>query len=184
MRKDFGPQSWIYPMPVLIIGTYNEDGTPNAMNAAWGGMFDTNMIGICLSSHKTTDNLARTKAFTVSFADVEHIASCDYVGIISGRVHKDKFKKAGFTQTKSSRVNAPIINELPLTLECEMVSFDDCTLVGKIVNVSCDEKYLGEDGKPDLNKLKPVTYDPVHHKYVALGEVVADAYKVGRKFDK
>lgn len=119
MRKDFGAQPFLFPQPVLIIATYDEEGKANAMNAAWGGIVGRDEIMIDLSQHKTTDNLKKNRAFTVSFADVEHVVACDYVGIVSGAQESDKMKKAGFTTTKSTFVNAPIINELPVTMECD-----------------------------------------------------------------
>lgn len=183
MRKNFGSKSWLYPMPVLIVAAYDEQGIPNAMNAAWGGMFTDEHIGICISEgHKTTKNILATKAFTVSMATVEQLAACDYVGIVSGNREPDKFSKAGFTALRSEAVNAPIIEQLPMTLECEMVSYDKESnhLVGRIVNVSADEKIL-TDGKIDLGKLRPITYDPINHHYIALGEVAGNAFSDGKK---
>ena len=182
MRKNLGPKTYLYPMPVLIIGTYNEDGTPNAMNAAWGGISEENEISICVDdAHKTADNLQKRKAFTVSIADVKNLAACDYVGIVSGNKVPDKFEKAGFHEVKSEFVDAPVIQELPMALECEMVSYDvpTCRLVGKIVNVSIDESVLDENGKVDVAKLAPITFDPVGHGYYVLGERVGDAFKDG-----
>jgi flavin reductase (DIM6/NTAB) family NADH-FMN oxidoreductase RutF len=170
-------------MPVLIVAAYDEQGIPNAMNAAWGGMFTDEHIGICISEgHKTTKNILATKAFTVSMATVEQLAACDYVGIVSGNREPDKFSKAGFTALRSEVVNAPIIEQLPMTLECEMVSYDKESnhLVGRIVNVSADEKIL-TDGKIDLGKLRPITYDPINHHYIALGEVAGNAFSDGKK---
>ena len=181
--KNFGQKSWMLPQPVLIIGTYNADGTPNAMNAAWGGMFTDEHIGICISEgHKTTKNILSTKAFTVSMATVEQLAACDYVGIVSGNREPEKFSKAGFTAQRSETVNAPVIEQLPMTLECEMLSYDKESnqLVGRIVNVSADERIL-TDGKIDYRKLRPITYDPINHHYIALGEVVGNAFADGKK---
>ena len=183
MRTNFGKQTYMYPMPVLIIATYDENGNPNAMNAAWGGIHDTNQIGICIDpSHKTAKNLLKKKAFTVSMADAAHVTACDYVGIVSANKEPDKFAKAGFTATKSEFVDAPVINELPMCLECEMVSYDVNTgcMVGNIVNVNADESVL-TDGKIDPSKLRPITYDSVNHKYLALGEVVGNAFSDGKK---
>lgn len=184
MRKNFGPQTWIVPMPVFIIGTYDKDGKPNAMNAAWGGTYDTNMVYVCLSDHKTTDNLKVNKAFTIGFADAKNMVGSDYVGLVSGRKVLDKFDRAGFSATKSQYVNAPVINEMALTIECEMVSFNDGCLVGKIVNVSADESILGEDGKPDITLMEPISYDPVHHKYLKVSTVVGNAFSEGKKLIK
>lgn len=186
MKKDFGKQTFLYPMPVLIVATYDENGIPDAMNAAWGGIHDTDQIGICLSpEHKTVANLLERKAFTVCIADEAHVAQCDYVGIVSANKVPDKLSKAGFTVTKSEFVDAPVINELPMCLECELVSFDEetgCT-VGNIVNVSAEENVL-TDGKIDPSKLKPITYDPVNHKYLKLGDVAGNAFSDGNSVGK
>ena len=184
MRKNFGPKPMCYPMPVFIIGTYNEDGTPNAMNAAWGGISEDTEISICVSAgHKTTKNILERKAFTVSMATADHVAACDYVGIVSGNKEPDKFAKAGFHATKSEFVDAPLIDELPMALECRLISYDpeSCRLVGEIVNVSADESVLGENGKVDAAKLRPITYDPMNHHYLVLGEQVGRAFHDGLK---
>jgi flavin reductase (DIM6/NTAB) family NADH-FMN oxidoreductase RutF len=149
MRKNFGAKTWLYPMPVLIVGTYDENGTPNAMNAAWGGIYDTNQIMLCLADdHKTTENIRKTGAFTVSFATAKAVVPCDYVGIVSANDVPDKFAKAGFHATKSAYVNAPIIEELPMTVECKLIKFnEDGICIGEIVNVSADESILDGNGK-------------------------------------
>ena len=147
-------------MPVFIVGTYDENGKPNAMNAAWGGIDYDDQINLCLSAeHKSTINLQKAKAFTVSMGTVEQLVDCDYVGITSGNKVEDKFEKAGWHATKSEFVNAPVINELPMTIECELVSYDPemCHLVGRIVNVSADESILDEKGKIDPKRLRPIT---------------------------
>ena len=151
-----------YPMPVFIIGTYNADGTPNAMNAAWGGISEETEITICVdNTHKTAENLLARKAFTVSMATAKYLTACDYVGIVSGNKEPDKFSKAGFHATKSEFVDAPLIEELPMALECEVISYDQetCRLVGRIVNVCADESVLSKNGKVDVTKLQPITYD-------------------------
>ena len=182
MRKNFGAKPMLYPMPVFIIGTYNEDGTPNAMNAAWGGMADTELISICLGEHRTTRNIFARKAFTVSMATAEYVVACDYVGIVSGNKEPDKFAKAGFHATKSEFVDAPLIDELPMALECELISYDpdSCRLVGRIVNVCADEAILS-DGVIDLTKFHPITYDPCGHGYYTLGEKVGNAFSDGKQ---
>ena len=168
MRKNFGAKPFLFPQPVMIIGTYDENGRANAMNAAWGGIVGTDEIIVDLGSHKTTDNIFLNKAFTVSVADVEHMTACDYVGIVSANKEPDKMEKAGFTTTKSEFVNAPVINELPLTLECELADvIDGSKFIGKIVNVSIDERVLGEDGELSLEKFSPITYDTVHYGSVS-----------------
>ena len=182
MRKNFGPKPMCYPMPVYIIGTYNADGTPNAMNAAWGGITEEAEITICVdSSHKTAENLLARKAFTVSMATAKYIAACDYVGIVSGNKVPDKFSKAGFHAVTSQFVDAPLIEELPMALECEVISYDEetCRLLGKICNVCADESILGEDGKIDVQKLAPITFDPVSHQYLALGGAAGQAFRDG-----
>ena len=182
MRKNFGAKAMCYPMPVFITGTYNADGTPNAMNAAWGGISEETEITICVDSrHKTAENLLTRKAFTVSMATAKYVAACDYVGIVSGTKEPDKFAKAGFHATKSEFVDAPLIDELPMALECEVISYDadTCRLVGRIVNVGADEAVLGENGKVDAQKLAPITYDPMNHHYLVLGEKVGQAFHDG-----
>ncbi len=182
MRKNFGAKTMCYPMPVFIIGTYGSDGTPNAMNAAWGGISEEEQISICISAgHKTTENILARKAFTVSMATAEHVAACDYVGLVSGNKEPDKFAKAGFHATKSEFVDAPLIDELPMALECELISYDaeSCRLVGRIVNVCAAASILDADGKIDVKKLQPITYDSMHHHYLVLGEKVGNAFKDG-----
>jgi len=182
MRKNFGAKAMCYPMPVFIIGTYNADGTPNAMNAAWGGISEETEITICVdASHKTAENLLARKAFTVSMATANMLAACDYVGIVSGTKEPDKFAKAGFHATRSEFVDAPLIDELPMAVECKLISYDPetCRLVGEIVNVSADESVLGENGKVDVSKLQPITYDPMNHQYLVLGEKVGNAFQDG-----
>ena len=188
MRKNFGKKTWVYPMPVFIIGTYDENGQPNAMNAAWGGIYDTNQIMICLGSHKTTDNIRKNKAFTVSFATVETVTASDYVGIVSQNDEPDKIKKAGLVSEKASKVNAPIFTNYPLAIECELVEIINegeggGNVIANIVNVSADESIL-TDGKIDSKKLHIITFDSVNGKYIALGEIVADAFKEGLKLKK
>ena len=182
MRKNFGAKAMCYPMPVFIIGTYNADGSPNAMNAAWGGISEETEITICVdNTHKTAENLLARKAFTVSMATARMMTACDYVGIVSGTKEPEKFAKAGFHATKSEFVDAPLIDELPMALECELLSYDEetCRLVGRIVNVCVDESVLGENGKVDVAKLAPITYDPVNHAYLVLSEKVGQAFHDG-----
>ncbi len=182
MRKDFGKQSWSFPLPVLIIATYNEDGSANAMNAAWGGIYDTNQIMLCLSAdHKTTKNIGLKKAFTVSFADADHVAACDYVGLVSGNKVADKLQKAGFTTSPSKKVDAPVIDQLPVALECKLIKInEDGIVIGEIVNVCADESVLGPDGKIDMAKFRPISYEPVHHSYVVMGQKVGNAFSDGK----
>ena len=181
-RVNYGAKPIMLPQPVLIIGTYDENGVPNAMNAAWGITTDFKEITISLSEHKTTDNFKSRKAFTVSMATEDYVVACDYVGIISGNDEPDKLKKAGFTVSASSFVDAPVINELPMCLECELVSYDVKTgcMVGNIINVCAEESVLTDD-KIDPAKLEPITYDPVNHTYRKLGEIVGKAFSDGKQ---
>ena len=181
MRKNFGVKNWLYPMPVLIVGTYDKNGSPNAMNAAWGGIYDTNQIMVCLSDeHKTTENIKTTGAFTVSFATAKTVVPCDYVGIVSGNDVPDKFSRAGFHAIKSEYVNAPVIEELPMTVECKLLKFnDDGICIGEIINVNADESVLDESGKIDVKKLEPIIYDSVSHAYWSFGEKIGQAFSDG-----
>ena len=182
MRKNFGAKEMCYPMPVFIIGTYNEDGTPNAMNAAWGGVTEEAELTICVEAgHKTAANILARKAFTVSMGTAAYVKACDYVGIVSGNKVPDKFARAGFHATPSPFVDAPLIDELPMALECEMISYDpdSCRLVGKVINVAVEEAYLDATSKVDVAKLAPITFDPVHHRYLVLGEPVGTAFHDG-----
>lgn len=183
MRKNFGSQTWAYPMPVFIVATYGEDGTPDAMNAAWGGIVEYGQIGLCLSdSHKTTKNILKRKAFTVGIADAKNVVAEDYVGVVSANNVPDKFRKSGFTASKSEFVDAPVINEIPMALECEYLkTTEEGLIIGKIVNVSADESVLSANGKIDPKKLRPITFDPVNNEYLVLGEAVGKAFSDGKK---
>lgn len=185
--KNFGPKPMIFPMPVLILATYDKDGKANAMNAAWGGIVEADQICISLSKHATTDNIDLNKAFTVAFGTAETVTACDYVGIVSANKEPDKMAKAGFTTRKSEFVNAPVINELPVSLECEFLRIDgDAKLeeyhyIGKIVNVTADEKVLDDNGNIDITKLRPICYDPSNHGYHVIGEKVGQAFSDGKQ---
>ena len=184
MRKNFGAKPLSYPQPVFIIATYGEDGIPDAMNAAWGGISEENQISICLSAgHKTVKNILARKAFTVSMADARHVAACDYVGIVSGNQVADKFAKAGFHALKSGFVDAPLIEELPIALECKLIDYnpESCILRGEILNVSVDESVLDADGKVDPAKAHPIIFDPFNHTYLKVGEKAGNAFSDGKK---
>lgn len=184
MKKNLKAKAYVYPMPVLIVGTFDENGTPNAMNAAWGMVCDTAQVLLCLSAgHKTVKNLLKTKSFTVAMADVKNVIPADYVGVVSANNVSDKIKKAGWHTAKSEYVNAPIIEELPLTLECKLVSYDGNSeiCVGEVVNVVAEESILDENGKVDLTKFKPLCYDCDTHGYYTLGEKVGQAFSDGLK---
>ena len=184
MRKNFGAKPVCYPQPVFILAAYDENGVPNAMNAAWGGISDDHEISVCVrAGHKTMANILLKKAFTISMATAEYATACDYVGIVSGNKVPDKFTRAGFHATKSEFVDAPLIDELPMAMECELISYDSetCRLVGKIVNVSADESVLNKRGKVDPAKLRPITFDPMNNAYLVLGEKVGNAFQDGKK---
>lgn len=183
MRKNFGAKPWTYPQPVFIIGSYDEDGKANAMNAAWGGISGDTELCMCISAgHKTTKNILARQAFTVSIATARQMAACDYVGIASGNNTPDKMEKAGFHTTKAEFVDAPIIEELPMMLECRLLLYDptSCHLYGQIINVSADESIL-TDGQIDVMKLAPIAFDPVGNTYHVIGEEVGNAFHDGAK---
>ena len=182
-RKNFGPNHALVttPQPCVMIATWDKDHNPDVMMAAWAGQLDYKQIVISLSKHKTTDNLAVTGAFTVSFADERTVAESDYFCLVSGNKVPDKVAKVGFTVTPSPNVDAPIINEYPLTLECKVVSFEDGMLIGEVINQSADESIL-TDGKIDLAKLKPIVFDAAGMCYRDLGEVVGQAWGAGKAF--
>ena len=187
MRKNLGVKTYAYPQPVFIIATYDEDGTPDAMNAAWGCIADSDKIALYLAKeHKTVKNILKKKAFTVSMATEEYVIACDYVGIVSANQVPNKFKNAGFHAIKSEYVDAPIIEELPLTLECQFISFDEESelLVGEIVNVSADERILDEKGSIDVKRLNPICFDAVHNTYLKLGEKVGNAFRDGKRIQE
>ena len=182
-RKNFGPAHALMttPQPCVMIATWDKDHTPDVMMAAWAGQYDHNQIVVSMSKHKTTENIELTGAFTVSFADVRTVAESDYLGIASGSKVPDKVAKVGFTVSPSPNVDAPIIDQYPLTLECKVVSWKDGILVGEVVNMSADECIL-TDGKVDLGKLQPIVFDAAALTYRALGEVVGQAWGSGKKF--
>lgn len=183
--KNFKPKAWLLPQPVLIIGTYNADGTPNAMNAAWGGQWDMTEIMISMGSHATTANLNRCPDFTVAFATTDTLTASDYVGIVSAKSHPDKMAKTGWNASKAENVNAPVFDCFPMTLECRIKeklceSETGYYIIAEIVNIVCDEKYLAEDGKPDVEKMELITFDPIHNGYIALSKRVGDAFSDGK----
>ena len=183
MRRNFGAKPICYPQPVFILAAYDENGVPNAMNAAWGGISDDKEISFCISAgHKTTHDILARKAFTVSMADAAHVVECDYVGVVSGNDVPAKLAKCGFHTSGSEFVDAPLIDELAMALECRLISYDPgtCRLVGEIVNVCADESVL-TDGKIDPAKLRPITFDPMNNAYLVLGEKVGNAFKDGLK---
>lgn len=182
-RKNFGPNHALVttPQPCVMVATWDKDHTPDVMMAAWAGQYDNKQIVISMSRHKTTDNIELTGAFTVSFADIRTVAESDYFGLVSGHKVPDKVARVGFTASPSPNVDAPIINEYPLTLECKVVSWQDGILIGEVVNMSADESIL-TDGKVDLEKLQPIVFDAASVTYRAIGDVVGQAWGSGKKF--
>lgn len=185
MRRDIKTTEAIFPMPVLMIATYNEDGSIDVMNAAWGTMLERDYIILNLTeTHKTVQNIKERKAFTVSIADSKHVVEADYFGVVSGNKVPDKFAKSGLTAKKSERVDAPIINEFPLCMECEFIEYQDdqygCGVIGKIVNTTADEAVL-TDGKVDIEKVSAIAFDPYTHGYYKVTERVGEAFKDGMK---
>lgn len=182
MRKNLGVKPFLYPQLVMIVGTYDKDGKPNAMNAAWGGMADYDKIFVCMSSHKTTENIDITKEFSVSIGDASHVVECDYVGIVSANQEVNKMEKSKFTTSKAEFVNAPIINELPLCLECKLIKvLEEDLYLAQIVNVNADESILDENGKVSLEKFVPISYDPSTHGYYKVSGRVGNAFNDGNK---
>lgn len=184
--KNFKPKAWVLPQPVLIIGTYNEDGTPNAMNAAWGGQWDGNEIMISMGSHATTKNLNRCGEFTVAFATKDTMVEADYVGLVSAAKNPDKMAPTGWKSKKGENINAPVFECFPMTMECRIKDklFESATgfyVIAEIVNILCKEEFLAEDGKPDVEKMELITFDPVHNGYIQLGERVGSAFHDGLK---
>ena len=188
-RKNFSDKAVITPLPAIMIATWDENKNPDVMMAAWGGQCGPKHITFELSKHKTTDNIRLKKAFTVSFATKNDIAQSDYFGIVSANDVPDKVAKAGFTVVPSPNVDAPIVNEYKLTLECKVVTFDEdenggARVVGEIVNMSADESILDAEGNIDLGKLQPVVFDSSTNSYRVVGEKVGDAWGSGKVFQE
>ena len=184
--KSFGQKAWMLPQPVLILGTYNADGSANAMNAAWGGQWDAKEIMISMGAHATTENLARCPEFTVAFATRDTMVAADFVGIVSAKNDPQKMQKTGWQAVKAENVNAPVFTNFPMTLECRILrkideSEEGYYIVAEIVNVLVNEDFLAEDGKPDVEKMHLIVYDPIHHGYMELGNRVGNAFSDGKK---
>ena len=185
MREKLNITEGIFPMPVLMIATYNEDGSVNVMNAAWGTMQERDKVALNLTeSHKTVKNIKARGGFTVSIADAAHIVEADYLGIASGNNVTDKFARTGLTATKAETVDAPVINEFPLCLECEFIEYQtDETgigVIGKVLSVTADESVM-RDGKVDMSLVNAIAFDPYTHGYYRVSERVGDAFKDGMK---
>ena len=184
--KSFGQKAWMLPQPVLILGTYNADGSANAMNAAWGGQWDAKEIMISMGAHATTENLARCPEFTVAFATRDTMMAADFVGIVSAKNDPEKMQKTGWKVRRAENVEAPVFVDFPMTLECRILrkideSEEGYYIVAEIVNVLVNEDFLAEDGKPDVEKMHLIVYDPIHHGYMELGSRVGNAFQDGKK---
>ena len=179
MRRNIKTTEGIFPMPVLMIATYNEDGSIDVMNAAWGMMQESDQVILNLTeTHKTVKNIKERKAFTVSIADSKHVKEADYFGMVSGNNTKDKFEKSGLTATKSEHVDAPIINEFPLCLECEFIEYNEYGVLGKVVNTTADERVMNGENV-DITKVSALAFDPYTHGYYKVEERVGNAFKDG-----
>lgn len=185
--KSFGSKPWLVPQPVLIIGTYNENGVANAMNAAWGGQWDMHEIVISMGAHATTQNLKLNNGeFTVAFATAETMVASDYVGIVSAKKEPKKIEKTGWSVEKAPNINAPLFKNFPLTIECRIKekieeSEEGYYLVAEVINVLCDEKYLDESGNPDVKKMKLIAYEPISHSYIQMGNIIGKAFSCGNE---
>ena len=184
MKKDLGVKPYLFPMPVLMIATYGDDGTVDVMNMAWGGICAENMVSLNIDTdHKTAKNIKKRGAFTLSIADVPHIQAADFFGIASGNKMEDKFARSGLTAVKSEKVDAPVVQEFPLTLECKVLE-DKMEVyghhvLGEIVGVLADESVLDETGKVDASKLNAFVFDQFRSGYYAIGEKVGQAWHTG-----
>ncbi len=185
MKQEIKTKSAIFPMPVLLIATFNDDGTVNVMNAAWGTMLDRDVVALNLdASHKTVENIRKRKGLVVHLADAKHVAEADYFGIVSGNQVSDKLSQTGMSYAKSELVDAPIINELPVALECEFIEFQDdetgIGLIAKVLRTSVEEAFL-KDGKADIDALQIIAFDPFTHGYYQVGKRIGEAFKDGLK---
>ena len=184
MKKDLGVKDYAFPMPVLMIATYCDDGTVDVMNMAWGGICAENMVSLNIGEeHKTSENIKKRGAFTLSIADIPHIEAADFFGIASGNKMPDKFARTGFTAVKSEKVDAPIVEEFPLTLECRVVEAKQEVygfhVIGEIVGVLAEDSVLDEKGKVDPTKLNAFVFDQFQSGYYAIGEKVGQAWHTG-----
>ena len=185
MKKQIKTTEAIFPMPVLLISTFNEDGTVNVMNAAWGTMVERNVVALNLTeTHKTVQNIKAHKGFVVHIADAKHVVEADYFGVVSGNKVSDKLAKSGMTFVKSELVDAPIINELPVAMECEFVEYQSgetgLGVIGRVVRTSVEEANL-KDGRVDIDSLEAIAFDPYTHGYYKVGGRVGEAFRDGLK---
>ena len=185
MKKNLGSIPGLFPMPVVIVSAYDREGIPNAMTAAWAQITDMDKIALFVDpDHRTMKNIQETKAFTVAIADVAHMAEADFIGIVSGNNMPDKLEKSGFHVTKSEFVNAPLIEELPVSMDCELADIIDTedvyAMVGKIVNICAEDRIIGEDGKVNPDQIHALIFDQFRNGYYAVGEMVGQAWNAGK----
>ena len=188
MRVNIKTTEAIFPMPVLLVATYNEDGSVDVMNAAWGTMLERDHVILNLTeTHKTVQNIKARKAFTVSIADAAHVTEADYFGVVSGNNTPDKFANSGLTAEKSTLVDAPVINEFPICMECEFIEYQDdqygCGVIGKVVNVTADESVM-DGNSVDIEKVSAIAFDPYTHGYYKVTERVGNAFQDGLQLKK
>lgn len=188
MRKKLNVTEGIFPMPVLMVATYNTDGSVNVMNAAWGTMQERGNVALNLTeSHKTVQNIKARGAFTVSIADAAHVLEADYFGVVSGNKEPKKFENSGLTASKAETVDAPVINEFPLCLECKFIEFQDDTygigVIGRVVSITADESVMVGD-KVDISLVNAIAFDPYTHGYYRVSERVGEAFKDGLQLKK
>ena len=189
MKKELGVKPYLFPMPVLMIATYGEGDVVNVMNMAWGGICSENMVALNIyENHKTAQNIKERMAFTLSIADVDHIREADFFGIASGNKIPDKFERSGLHAVRSTKVDAPVVEEFPVTLECKVVKIQNdefgFRVIGEILNVLADEKVLNEKGQIDPAKVNAFVFDQFQHGYYAIGEKVGQAWNIGAKLMK
>ena len=185
MKQQIKTTEAIFPMPVLLISTFNEDGSVDVMNAAWGTMLERDMVALNLTeTHKTVQNIKARKGFVIHIADAKHVTEADFFGVVSGNNDKDKFAKSGLTFVKSDLFDAPVINEFPIAIECEFIEYqNDPTgigVIGKVVRTSVEEANL-KDGKVDIDSLEAIAFDPYTHGYYKVSGRVGEAFKDGLK---
>ncbi len=185
MKKNLGSIPGLFPMPVVIVSAYDREGIPNAMTAAWVQITDMDKIALFVDpDHRTMKNIQETKAFTVAIADVAHMAEADFIGIVSGNSMPDKLEKSGFHVTKSEFVNAPVIEELPVSMDCELADIIDTedvyAIVGKIFNICAEDRVIGEDGKVNPDQIHALIFDQFRNGYYAVGEKVGQAWNAGK----
>ncbi len=186
MKKELGVHPYLFPMPVLMIATYGEDDVVNVMNMAWGGMCAENLVALNITkTHKTAENIRQRGAFTLSIADIPHLNEADFFGIATGNKIPDKFERSGLHAVKSDKVDAPVVEEFPVTLECKVVNIQDdefgYRVIGEVLNVLADEEVLDEKGKIDPTKLNALAFDQFQNGYYAIGEKVGQGWKSGAK---